>query len=57
MSVVHITDLTAVGDTVEVLDQDIISLGEQAFEAKRVSVPFEDCCIMSLRSMLMQPNY
>jgi AraC family ethanolamine operon transcriptional activator len=46
VSVVHITDPTAVGDTVEVLDQDIVSLGEQGFEAKRVSVPLEKCCLL-----------
>ena len=46
VSVVHTTDPTAIGETVEVLDQDIVNLGEQGFEAKRVSVPFKDCCLL-----------
>ena len=28
------------------LNQDIVSLGTAKFEAKRVSVPFEDCCLL-----------
>jgi AraC family ethanolamine operon transcriptional activator len=46
VSVVHVKDPTAAGDTVEVLDQDIVSLGELGFEAKRVSVPFEESCLL-----------
>ena len=46
VSVVHLRDPTAVGEAVEVLNQDIVSLGTAKFEAKRVSVPFEDCCLL-----------
>ena len=46
VSVVHISDPTAVGDSVEVVDQDIVSLGAADFQAKRVTVPFEDSCLM-----------
>ena len=46
VAVVHISDPTAAGDSVEVLDQDIISLGKGSFSAKRVTVPLEDCCLL-----------
>jgi AraC family ethanolamine operon transcriptional activator len=46
VSVVHVTDPTAVGESVEVIDQDIVNLGEQGFEAKRISVPLEVCCLL-----------
>ena len=45
VSVVHFTDPTAVGDSIDVLEQDIVSLTGR-FEAKRVSVPLEECCLM-----------
>jgi len=47
---VHITDPTAVGDSVEVLDQDIVSLGTADFEAKRVTVPLAECCLIYQRT-------
>ena len=46
VSVLHLDDPTMVGDSVDVLDQDIVSLGEPDFRAKRVSVPFENCCLL-----------
>ncbi len=46
----HITDPTAVGDSVEVLDQDIVSLGTADFEAKRVTVPLAECCLIYQRT-------
>ena len=46
VSVAHLTDPTAVGDSVEVLDQDIVSLGAADFAVKRVSVPFAECCLL-----------
>ncbi len=46
VSVVHITDPLAVGDSVEVLDQDVVSLSTKDFEIKRVTVPLEECCLM-----------
>ena len=46
VSVVHITDPTAVGESVELLDQDVVSLGAREFAAKRVTVPLEKCGLM-----------
>ena len=46
VSVVRITDPTVIGDTIEVLDQDIISLASEDFEVKRITVPFEECCLV-----------
>ena len=46
VSVVRITDPTVIGDTVEVLDQDVVSLATENFEVKRITVPFEECCLM-----------
>ncbi len=46
VSVVTITDPTAIGDSIEVLDQDIVSLGTAEFEAKRVTVPLAECCLI-----------
>ena len=46
MSVVRITDPTVIGDAIEVLDQDVISLATKDFEIKRVTVPFEECCLI-----------
>ena len=46
VSVVHLTDPTAVGDSIEVLNQDVIKLGKSDFKAKRVTVPFVDCCLI-----------
>jgi len=46
VSIVRLTDPTAVGDTVEVLDQDIVNLDSENFEVKRITVPLEACCLM-----------
>ena len=46
MSVVCITDPTAVGDSIEVLNMDVINLDPDRFEYKRVSVPLEECCLV-----------
>jgi AraC family ethanolamine operon transcriptional activator len=46
VSIVRIMDPTAVGDTVEVLDQDMVNLDNTKFEAKRITVPLEDSCLM-----------
>ena len=46
VSVVQITDPTAVRGSIEVLDQDIVKLGSAGFEAKRVTVPFAECCLI-----------
>ena len=46
VSVVRITDPTAIGDTIDVLDQDVVSLATENFEIKRVTVPLEECCLI-----------
>lgn len=50
VSVEHITDPTVVRGTVEVLDQDVVNLDPQGFVVKRVTVPFEECCLIYMRS-------
>ncbi|MHC4227620.1 MAG: helix-turn-helix domain-containing protein [Planctomycetota bacterium] len=46
MSVVRITDPTAVGDSVEVYDMDVINLDPEDFEYKQVIVPLEECSLI-----------
>ncbi len=46
VSVVHITDPTAVGDSIEMLNMDVINLGPEKFEYKQVSVPLEECFLV-----------
>ena len=46
VSVVQFSDPTAVGDDVELLDQDIVNLDTSNFEAKRVTVPFHQSGLM-----------
>ena len=46
VSVLRITDPTAVGDSIEVLNMDVINLDPQGFEYKQVSVPLEECCLI-----------
>ena len=41
MSVLRITDPTAVGDSIEVLNMDVINLDPEGFEYKQVSVCLE----------------
>jgi AraC-like DNA-binding protein len=45
-----LTDPTAVLGSIEVLDQDVVNLDRKGFEAKRVTVPFADCCLIYHRS-------
>jgi len=47
VSVVKMTDPTAIRGSIEVLDQDIVNLKEKRFEVKRVTVPLSDCCLIS----------
>jgi len=47
---VHITDPTAVGDSIEVLNMDVINLDPEEFEYKQVSVPLEECCLIYQRT-------
>ena len=50
VSVLHITDPTAVSDSLEVLDQDVVNLGPEGFLVKRVTVPLEECCLIYQKS-------
>ena len=47
---VRITDPTAIRDTIEVLDQDVVSLVTENFEVKRVTVPLAGCCLLYQRT-------
>ncbi len=44
--VVHINDPTAVGDSIELVNLDVINLDPEQFEVKRVSVPLEECYLI-----------
>ena len=46
VSVVRITDPTVIGDSIDVLDQDVVSLVTKNFEIKRVTVPLAECCLI-----------
>lgn len=50
VSVVRITDPTVIGDTIDVLDQDVVSLTTKDFEIKRVTVPLAECCLIYQRT-------
>ena len=46
VSVAKMTDPTAVRGSIEVLNQDVVNLDPESFEAKRVTVPLEVCCLV-----------
>ena len=46
----RITDPTTVRGSIEVLNQDVVNLDPGGFEAKRVTVPFEECCLIYQRT-------
>ena len=46
VSIVHIKDPTAIGDSMEVLNMDVIHLDREAFEYKQITVPLEECCLI-----------
>ncbi len=46
VSVVNITDPTAVHESIGLLDQDVVNLDQEAFEIKRITVPLKDCCLL-----------
>ena len=46
VSVLRITDRTAVGESLEDYGMDVINLDPEAFEYKQVTVPLEDCCLV-----------
>jgi len=50
VSVVRMTDPTAVRGSIEVLNQDVVNLGSEGFEVKRVTVPLEECCLIYMRT-------
>ena len=50
VSVAHMTDPTAVRDSIEVLNQDVVNLDAAGFTAKRVTVPLEYCCLIYMQT-------
>ena len=42
----RVTDPTVVGDSLEVLNMDVIDLDPGEFEYKEVTVPLEECCLI-----------
>jgi AraC-like DNA-binding protein len=46
VSVVKITDPTVIQGSIEVLNQDVVNLDQQAFEIRRVTVPLAECCLI-----------
>ena len=46
VSIVKMTDPTAVRGSIEVLDQDVVNLDPKGFEVKRITVPLEKCCLI-----------
>ncbi len=46
VSVVRMTDPTAVLGSIEVLNQDVVNLDPKGFEFKRVTVPLAECCLI-----------
>jgi AraC-like DNA-binding protein len=46
VSVLRITDPTAVGDSIELMNFDVINLDPEQFEVKRVNVPLAECCLI-----------
>ena len=50
VSVVKMTDPTVVRGSIEVLNQDVVNLDPKGFEVKRITVPFEDCCLIYSRT-------
>ncbi len=46
VSVVRITDPTAVGDVIEVYGMDVINLDPEKFEYRQVMVPLEECTLI-----------
>lgn len=46
VSVVRMTDPTAVRGSIEILNQDVVNLEPSGFDFKRVTVPLTDCCLL-----------
>ena len=49
VSAVIMTDPTAVRDSLELLNQDVVNLDPDGFEVKRVIVPLAECCLIYFR--------
>jgi hypothetical protein len=52
VSVETLTDPTAVSDSMEVLNQDVVNLSPDGFEVRRVTVPLAECCLIYHRCNL-----
>ena len=50
VSVLHITDPTTVGDSIDVYNMDVIGLDLEEFEYKQVTVPLVECSLIYQRS-------
>jgi hypothetical protein len=50
VSVLRVTDPTAVGDSIEVYDMDVVSLDADEFEYKQVTVPLVECSLIYQRT-------
>jgi AraC-like DNA-binding protein len=46
VSVVRITDPTAAGESIELVNLDVVNLDPEQFEIKRIGVPLEECCLI-----------
>jgi AraC family ethanolamine operon transcriptional activator len=46
VSVERIVDPTTVGETIEVLNHEVVNLASNLFEVKRITVPLEQCCLI-----------
>jgi len=46
VSVVRMTDPTAVRGSIEVLDQDVVNLDPNIFDVRRITVPLHECCLI-----------
>jgi AraC-like DNA-binding protein len=52
VTVVELTDPTAAGETIEVLEQDVVTLGEKGLRARRVTVNLEGALVVFHRTNL-----
>jgi AraC family transcriptional regulator, ethanolamine operon transcriptional activator len=52
VTVVELTDPTAVGETIEVLEQEVVTLGEEGLRARRVTVRLEGALVVFHRTNL-----
>ncbi len=50
VSVIDFNDPTVVGDSIELIEQDVVNLDREEFSARRVTVPFVDGCLIYYRT-------